>query len=120
MPRRNRFGARLTIAIAALVVALGPMACRRDARPNPHTTTAKTVALRTTTVPVNGMICQVCAGTVKNALKKVDGVQTAEISLEKRTAVIQYDEHRVTADRLARAIQEAGFKPGTPETTQSR
>ncbi|MGQ0733774.1 MAG: heavy-metal-associated domain-containing protein, partial [Acidobacteriota bacterium] len=60
------------------------------------------------------MICQICAGSVKSALKKVDGVQDAEISLEKRNAVIHYDERKVSVDQLTRAIQDAGFKPGAP------
>jgi len=66
------------------------------------------------------MICQVCAGTVKSALKKVDGVNDAEISLEKRTAVVQYDERKANLEALTRAIKDAGFKPGEPTSPQSQ
>jgi mercuric transport protein len=95
-------------------------ACRRDARPPAPAPGDKTVAIRTVAVPVDGMICQVCAGTVKSTLRKVDGVRDAEISLEKRNAIIHYDERRVSVDALTRAIKDAGYKPGVPPAIQSQ
>lgn len=120
MVRRHQSGVRdVWIAAAVGVLALSSVtACGRDSRP--AQTVAKAIALRTTTVRVDGMSCQVCAGSVKNALKKVDGVDSAEISLEKHTAVIHYDAYRVHLDHLTRAIKDAGFKAGTPEPAQSR
>jgi len=102
--------------IAAFALSTG---CRREATAAAQaTTTDAKVTTRTVAVPVDGMICQVCAGSVKRALKKVDGVQDAEISLETRNAVIRYDDRKVNADQLTQAISDAGFKPGAPTTVQ--
>lgn len=109
------------IGVPILVLAISVLtACRRDAQAPAPAGGDTTVAMRTVTVPVDGMICQVCAGTVKSTLKKVDGVRDAEISLEKRHAVIQYDEHKVRLETLTRAIRDAGYKPGVPSAIQSQ
>lgn len=111
-----------SIGVVTLIVGLAlTTACRRETTTAAQTAAPEqTVATRTVTVPVDGMICQVCAGTVKSALKKVDGVQDAEISLEKRNAVVHYDARKVTLDELTRAIKEAGYKPGVPTPAVSQ
>lgn len=109
---------RHVVAVVAglpmLVFALS--GCRRDARAAVPAVADQTVATRTVAVPVDGMICQVCAGTVKRALKNVNGVQDAEISLEKHNAVVHYDPRKVRLDELTRAVKDAGYKPGAPTT----
>lgn len=110
--------ATVSVGLAILVSALSAVtACRRDTQQT-ASTVERAVATRTVSVPVDGMICQVCAGSVKNALKKVDGVQDAEISLEKRHAVIHYDDRKVSVEQLTRAIKDAGYKPGVPTAVQ--
>ena len=123
-PHHLRIGS-LYLAVAALLFTVLGTACRRESQAATQATVAQTAAdrsqtIRTVTIPVEGMICQVCAGTVKSALKKVDGVNDAEISLEKRTAVVRYDERNVSLETLSRAIKDAGFKPGAPTGPQSQ
>lgn len=111
---RIRFAA-LAMGVMALLVALwASSGSRRDTQAATQAGSHRTVAARTVTIPVSGMICQVCAGTVKSALKTVDGVQDADISLEQRNAVIHYDARTVSLDQLTRAIEKAGYKPGAP------
>lgn len=115
----------LSLAAAALLFVVFGAACRRESQAAAQTAAAQTSAdqpgtMRTVTIPVDGMICQVCAGTVKSALKKVDGVNDAEISLEKRSAVVHYDERKVNVEALTRAVKDAGFKPGEPIIPQSQ
>jgi mercuric ion binding protein len=108
-----------SVALVLLVVVLAAVtACRRDTEATASASAERTVAARTVAVPVDGMICQICAGSVKSALKKVDGVQDAEISLEKRHAVIHFDDRKVSIVQLTRAIKDAGFKPGAPTAVQ--
>jgi copper chaperone CopZ len=76
--------------------------------------------MRTVTVPVDGMICVVCAGLVKTALKAVQGVQDAEVSLEKRNVRVRYENGTVNLDQLSRAINELGYKAGVPAPVESR
>ena len=77
---------------------------------------AKAAAVQTKSVriPIEGMICTVCAGNVKNALKSVPGVQEAEISLERREAVVRYGEGKVLPEQLVSAINQLGYKAGAP------
>jgi copper ion binding protein len=75
------------------------------------------VAARTVTVPVEGMICQICAGRVKSTLKDIRGVDEVDVSLEKRHAVVRYDAETVTPDELARAIKKLGYK-AAPRVSQ--
>jgi mercuric ion binding protein len=115
----------LSLAVVALLLAMFGTACRREPQATTQATVAQTPAdrpqtIRTVTIPVDGMICQVCAGTVKSALKKVAGVNETEISLEKRTAVVHYDERAVSLETLSRVIKDAGFKPGAPTSPQSQ
>lgn len=69
---------------------------------------------KTVRIPVEGMSCTVCAGNVKKALKSVAGVQEAEISLERREALVRYGEDKVSPEQLVTAINQLGYKAGTP------
>jgi len=109
----------LTSGLAALVLVMAfASACQRDATNSTPIRAANHVATRTVALPVDGMICQVCAGRVKSALKAVHGVQDAQINLERRNAVIQYEDGKVTTDQLTRAINDLGYKAGMPKALQ--
>ena len=78
---------------------------------------AKAVVARealTVRIPVQGMICVVCAGNVKKTLASIDGVQEADIDLERREARVRYDAGRVSPARFVAAINQLGYKAGTP------
>ena len=117
----NRARAAL-FALAALVltVAVASTGCKRDTAASAQTAQPKRTEMRTVTVPVEGMICMVCAGSVKNALKAVHGVQNAEVNLEKRNATIHFENGKVSLDQLTRAINELGYRAGVPATAQAQ
>ena len=62
------------------------------------------------TILVDGMMCRHCVKHVKDALEKVDGVKSAEVSLENKTAVVEL-EREVDSDVLLAAVTEAGYEP---------
>lgn len=66
-------------------------------------------ATRTVTLSVSGMACAACPLTVKKALSRIDGVEKAEVSFEKREAVVTYDDARTTPEALTRATGDAGY-----------
>jgi len=66
-------------------------------------------ATKTVTLSIPGMTCVTCPITVKLALGKVDGVQKAEVSYEKREAVVTFDDTRTTAEAIAKATGNAGY-----------
>ncbi len=65
-------------------------------------------------IPVEGMSCGSCAATVKRTLKAISGVTEAEVSLEQRGVKVRYLESKVAPEQMAAAINQAGYKAGTP------
>ena len=68
--------------------------------------------METTTIRVDGMSCGGCVKSVTGVLTALDGVAKAEVSLEQKQAVIEFDAARVTRDQLKAAIEDAGFDAG--------
>jgi copper chaperone CopZ len=64
-----------------------------------------------TKVKVEGMTCQHCVASVREALEEVDGVEQAEVSLEGGFAKVRHAAHVATGD-LVKSIEEAGFTAG--------
>ena len=59
----------------------------------------------TATIGVEGMTCGACATSVKIVLKKLDGVNGVQVSLDDRKAVVTYDPARVSPAKMVEAIQ---------------
>ena len=66
-------------------------------------------ATQTVTLCVQGMTCAACPITVKKALSKVDGVSKIEVSLEKREAVVTFDDTKTNVRKLTQATADAGY-----------
>lgn len=64
---------------------------------------------KTVRLEVPRMVCGGCVATVTKALKRVDGVSKAEVSLEKKEAVVTFDDSRTTVEALMKATANAGF-----------
>lgn len=117
----NRAGVALfALAVLGVTATVASTGCKRDTPASAHTTEARRADIRTVKVPVDGMICMVCAGSVKNALKAVQGVQNAEVNLEKRFATVQYENGKVSVEELTRTINQLGYKAGAPTPVQSQ
>jgi copper chaperone len=63
----------------------------------------------TTTLQVQGMTCNHCKMAVTNALQELEGVNRVEVHLEKGTVDVDFDETKVTLDKLKQAIEEQGY-----------
>jgi copper ion binding protein len=62
----------------------------------------------TRTLTIDGMSCQHCVMRVKNALEELEGVKSAHVDLEKKTADVEMKQD-VDESALFRAVQEAGY-----------
>ena len=60
------------------------------------------------TVYVEGMGCQNCVKHVKKALEGLDGVKSADVSLDAGTAVIELAKN-IADEAIRSAIDEAGY-----------
>jgi periplasmic mercuric ion binding protein len=66
-------------------------------------------ATQTVTLSVPDMSCPACPITVKKALSKVDGVGKINVSLEKREAVVAFDDTKTSIAKLTEATELAGY-----------
>ena len=66
--------------------------------------------MQTVTLGISGMTCGGCVRSVTNVLKALDGVAKAEVSLEKKSAVVDFDPAKVALEQLKRSVVEAGFE----------
>ncbi|MDP2026518.1 mercury resistance system periplasmic binding protein MerP [Sulfuriferula sp.] len=76
-------------------------------------------ATKTITLAVPGMYCAVCPITVRKALENVPGVSKATASLEKKEAVVTYDDTKTKVENLLDATFEAGY-PSTVKGAQTK
>ena len=63
------------------------------------------------TIKVEGMSCGHCKMAVKKAAESVEGVQKADVDLQNRQVVVEYNEGKVNIEKVKAAIKEAGYKP---------
>ncbi|MGQ3053265.1 MAG: mercury resistance system periplasmic binding protein MerP [Roseateles sp.] len=64
---------------------------------------------QTVTLSVPGMTCAACPFTVKQALGKVNGVSRADVSYEKKQAVVSFDDAKTSIQAVIKATADAGF-----------
>jgi Cu+-exporting ATPase len=60
-------------------------------------------------LPVAGMTCDHCVGTVRRALEDVPGVQSATVDLKQGRAEVTLDPGQVDRGQLKRAVEAAGY-----------
>lgn len=67
-----------------------------------------------TVIKIKGMTCGGCRAAAEAALKKVPGVKSAEVSLERAEASVEHDEKTAAFSDLKAAVEKAGFKAEQP------
>jgi periplasmic mercuric ion binding protein len=83
---------------AAAVVSLLTILC-----------TSVWAASKTVTLLVSGMTCAACPMTIQKALTQVDGVTDAEVSFDKKEAVVTFDDTKTDVSTLIEATTNAGY-----------
>ena len=61
------------------------------------------------TIPVIGMACSACSANVERHLRSLDGIVAASVSLPTRTALVEWDESRISLDDMKREISAIGY-----------
>ena len=59
---------------------------------------------------IEGMHCAGCSNRLEKILNNVDGVGSAKVSLEEKSADIKYNEEEVELNTILQEIEDAGFK----------
>ena len=76
---------------------------------NLHEDNLKEGKVMTKTMKIEGMMCGHCEATVKKALEAIDGVNSAEVSHEAGTAVVELSEE-VQDEVLQKAVEDKDYK----------
>ncbi len=66
-------------------------------------------SIKTVTLAVENMTCQMCPITVRKSLTKLDGVISASSDLDSKTATVKFDSHKISVDALIAATTNAGY-----------
>jgi mercuric ion binding protein len=70
---------------------------------------APAVDPKTVRLAVEGMTCGGCVIGVRKVLTRLGGVSKADVSYDKREAVVTYDPAKVTVEQLIAAIKTLGY-----------
>lgn len=111
-PMLNREHTAKCILVAALICAL-PVSAILGMQTHPgHTLAVTSAAVKTERVliAVEGMSCTSCASGIKAMLKRTPGVVSAEVSFERREAVVDYEAEQTSPEKIVEAITKLGYK----------
>ena len=64
----------------------------------------------TVELAIDGMTCGGCVRSVKNVLEGIQGVTSAEVSLEKARATVTYDPAKAEVKKMKEAVTDAGYQ----------
>ena len=65
---------------------------------------------KTATITIDGMSCEHCVRTVKEAIGAQNGVKSVDVSLEDKNARVVYDDEHTKLSDLESAIVEEGYE----------
>lgn len=61
---------------------------------------------------VTGMTCSACSAGIERTVRRLDGVERAEVSLMDESMVVEYDENRLSREDIIRAVENLGYGAG--------
>jgi len=59
---------------------------------------------------VEGMTCAACTVTTKAAIKKLDGIESIDVSLDDKKAEVHFNDSKTNADEIRKKIDSVGYK----------
>lgn len=62
------------------------------------------------TLSITGMHCSGCSDRVSKVLNELQGVRSADVSLEDKQAVVEFDRDQTGIDQMMEAIEKAGYQ----------
>ena len=61
------------------------------------------------TLSVPDISCGHCKSSIEGAVAPMDGVASAEVTIDARTVAVDYDESSVSLDAIITAIEDQGY-----------
>ena len=98
----------LFVVVVALASVTGHQAADAACSPAP-VVTPPAGDTRTVSLKVEKMMCQSCAGRIRETLTKVEGVQQVEAVPADKTVTVKFDASKTDAAKLIAELKKAGF-----------
>lgn len=64
-------------------------------------------------ISIEGMSCMSCVANVRKTLSDLDGINEVKVSLENKSATLQYNPNNISLDKIKQTIDKIGYKAGT-------
>jgi copper chaperone CopZ len=74
-----------------------------------------TASVQWVVIPVEGMSCVTCEIAVRHALRRIDGVKAAHVSVTTKTATVDYELAKTSPEQLVAAINSTGYRASLPD-----
>ncbi len=58
---------------------------------------------------LTGMTCSACSATVEKAVRKLDGVERADVNLLAKSLEVEFDEQRLSEESIIAAVEKDGY-----------
>ena len=65
--------------------------------------------MKNTTLNVEGMSCSHCVNAVTKAVTALEGVSGVNVDLEGKKVTVDFEEDKVSLDKIKEAIEEEGY-----------
>lgn len=110
----------IQIIIAAMSLSLLTFSCKNETQPEIKTVETETKTEQKAALDPNatyakaafgieGMTCAMgCAKAIEKNISKMDGVKSATVDFEKKIAMVEYDEAKVTPENLEETVTKTG------------
>ncbi len=123
-PMQGRRSGIFTLLIATVIVlGFGSLNISRyvfaSAPASAQTQTQLANGLDRVAIPVEGMSCATCEIAVRHALKRIDGVKSARVSVATKTATVDYEPAKTNPKQLVVAINSTGYRASLPDKTNN-
>ena len=71
--------------------------------------TRNSIIVAKTNLPVLGMSCAACAGSIESVLRSLPGISSAEVNFAAQTVQIAYSHEVITLPEMQKAVQSFGY-----------
>ncbi len=104
------------ISVTSLIVliAIALIGCEASSSSSEEITNTQEITLK-----VDGMTCKMCPITIKTAIRKLNGVENADVSYNDKEAKVRYQQDKVIVDEIITAIENAGNYKATTVSTKN-
>ena len=69
---------------------------------------------------ITGMTCSACSAHVEKAVRKLEGIQFADVSLMTNSMMAEYDESALSPQDIIAAVIQSGYGASLPQTAGSK